>query len=264
MALIKTGNSDYKDKSAREKIARIISISVPIATGILGICGLIIATLYILINNDIDEAKQVLQYVYTALLPIFGTWMGTVLAYYFSKENFEAANKSVEKLVSKITSDGKLEKIKVKEVMIPFQNFKDSSIVENSQEAIDALVVKDLIEKMNKDGRQRLPILLNKKAVYLFHKSTLFEYLYSNTDPDKNPPPTSSISDMLQSDITWIQQVIKNGIKFLGADANLLEAKKLMESEKACNDAMITTDGTSSGEVTGWITDKIISEKSKI
>ena len=44
----------------------------------------------------------------------------------------------------------------------------------------------------------------------------------------------------------------------------MLKAKQLMESESACNDVMITTNGEGDGDVIGWITDKIISEKSKV
>ena len=38
-------------------------------------------------NNNMEGAKLVL----TGVLPLLGTWVGTILAYYFSKENFEAA-----------------------------------------------------------------------------------------------------------------------------------------------------------------------------
>ena len=36
------------------------------------------------------------QFVYSSLLPLVGTWVGIVLAFYFGKENYEAARKRYE------------------------------------------------------------------------------------------------------------------------------------------------------------------------
>ncbi len=52
-----------------------------------------------------------------------------------------------------------------------------------------------------------------------------------------------------------IHHILKNGVKCLGLGANLYEAKQLMENEVACNDRIITSEGTSTGSITGWITD---------
>src|SRR4051794_9075198 len=59
--------------------------------------------------DQIKLAFSILQYVLGVLLPLWGTWIGTILAYYYSKDNFEVANKSVQQLVDKLTSDKKLE-----------------------------------------------------------------------------------------------------------------------------------------------------------
>jgi hypothetical protein len=57
------------------------------------------------------------QNVLNAVLPLFGTWVGTVLAYYFARENFEAASNSTSQLVSQLTPDEKLRSIPVASVM---------------------------------------------------------------------------------------------------------------------------------------------------
>jgi len=48
-----------------------------------------------------------------SVLPLLGVWVGTLLAYYFSKENFEAATKSVTEMAREI---GGMEKLRA----IPF------------------------------------------------------------------------------------------------------------------------------------------------
>ena len=65
--------------------------------------------------------KESSTLVFNALLPLLGTWVGTVLAYYFSRKNFESASQSVERMVS-LTTDQKLAQIFVeKEMLQPAQ-----------------------------------------------------------------------------------------------------------------------------------------------
>ncbi|WMN11018.1 hypothetical protein QYS49_36875 [Marivirga salinae] len=77
-----------------------------------------------------------------------------------------------------------------------------------------------------------------------------------NSDPEKNPPPTSAISKTKKSENTWIQLVIRQVVKYLGPEVNLLEAKNLIENEKVCNDVKINSDGSDNSDVIEWINDK--------
>ena len=46
----------------------------------------------VLIVNSAEEAEMQ-RLVFTTVLPLIGTWVGTVLAFYFSRENFESARR---------------------------------------------------------------------------------------------------------------------------------------------------------------------------
>jgi hypothetical protein len=46
-------------------------------------------------SNNPDQIDK----VFSALVPLFGTWAGTILAFYFARENFDSANQSVQRLV---------------------------------------------------------------------------------------------------------------------------------------------------------------------
>ena len=180
------------------------------------------------------------------------------LAFYFSKENFESANRNVRDLVGKITGDDKLGQMKVTDGMIPYQNFIGTSIDVETLDKLEKTKVDDMIKKLNDFQKQRLPIMIGKKVEYIFHKSMLLEFQY-----DLKSTKTTTIKDM-KTGSQWIVNILNNGVKFLGIEATLLEAKQLMESQAACNDVMVTSNGKSDGEVIGWITDKVISEKSKV
>ena len=243
----------------RQLLAGVIAGLVIIGSIALGVVGIIFAFNLAESQSDSENGLQVLQYVFGALLPLWGTWIGTILAYYFSKENFESANKNVRELVTKMTSEEKLGQIKVTEGMIPLQSFRSSSLTVETEDKIKAIKLEDMINKMEGLNRQRLPILYGNKAKYVFHKGALLEYLFK-----KNDAASQTIKDMESKGSQWIKDILTKGVQFLGQDETMLKAKRLMESEAACNDVMITSNGQADGEVIGWITDKIISEKSKV
>src|SRR5262245_6279585 len=91
-----------------------------LAFGITGISiiGVVILGATIIIVND-DSVTQRAKTVLNAVLPLLGTWVGTVLAYFFSRENFETASRSVERLTQQLTLHEKLESLPVTSAMTP-------------------------------------------------------------------------------------------------------------------------------------------------
>lgn len=58
--------------------------------------------------------------IFNAVLPVFVTWVGTLLAYYFGKDNYESGAQHSADLARDLTGAEKLRKIPVTSVMIPF------------------------------------------------------------------------------------------------------------------------------------------------
>ena len=94
---------------------------VAIALGVLviSILGLLMLATVVIIN-DPTQAKSTLA----TLLPVLGTWVGTILAFYFARENFESASRSVRDMAEKVTGIETLLKIPVKDAMIPLKTMK--------------------------------------------------------------------------------------------------------------------------------------------
>ncbi|HEY5590898.1 MAG TPA: hypothetical protein VIK55_07750 [Paludibacter sp.] len=57
---------------------------------------LTILSIRVINSPDTTEKFKDIKDLFGMLLPLIGTWVGTVLAYYFSKDNFEAASKTDE------------------------------------------------------------------------------------------------------------------------------------------------------------------------
>jgi hypothetical protein len=211
---------------------------------------------YVIIREDKEKAQGVLN----SVLPLLGTWVGTILAYYFSKENFEAATKSVTAIASQLTSDQKLQSIPVKSKMI----YKAEMIVQKAPatgiKLTDVLNVLDQKKKGN-----RVPILGDKdEPVYIVHRSLIDSYLSSLARAGK--PSADIAAQTLQTMLDADPDTKRMAETFatVKAEATLAEAKTAMDNLPDCQDVFVTQTGNKAEPVLGWITNVIIQDNAKV
>lgn len=73
-----------------------------IALGILLVSALAITALAaVAVNADSSNALT----MFNTSLPVFASWVGTVLAFTFGRENFESANSQMRPLISKLSPE---------------------------------------------------------------------------------------------------------------------------------------------------------------
>jgi uncharacterized membrane protein len=196
------------------------------------------------------DARAGSQQVFNALIPLFGTWVGTVLAFYFSNKNFESAAKATRELLG----DDRLRQISVRQAWIPVDQIKAATIPAGKTEAdveVDDLKVM-LVGKVT-----RIPIWDDNKVVkYVLHKSLIFEFLATKSAALTAP----KLSDLLAV-AGFKEQAL--AINFIGQDDTLGDAKKAMESKRNCQDVFVTANGKSDIAVVGWITNIEIAKNSK-
>ena len=87
------------DDYERAKIGRRIVYFALTVLGLLGLAAIGAASFSK--NESFGQVKDILG----MLLPVLGTWVGTVLAFYFSKENFIAAAQQTSNLVRQLTPE---------------------------------------------------------------------------------------------------------------------------------------------------------------
>ena len=256
----------------QEKLARTISIIVLSGTCLFGLLGIAMAIIAMSIDHgDTAKAKDILQTLFSAILPLFGTWIGTILAFYFSKENLLAANQTVQYLVNKITSEKKLESIKSKDIMIPIEKLIYKPYPTGTDDS--ALNLKtDFLDFISQNKISRVLLLdENKLAKYVIHKSTIESFITDAFFSPSFSAETASkeikaltFADMKKSTNPKIQSILMGGIKYISTSSNLADAKLLMKNSPECNDVFITENGTGSSPVLGWITEKTIAENSVV
>jgi len=219
----------------------------------------------ILIFRGFDYVKEVENFknvkdIISLFLPVIGTWMGTVLAFYFTRQNFEAASQSFQKTIDKLTGDDKLKAIKAVDVMIPFSEI-DTNPFEGDQKW-DTTTLKTYIDFLKKKDRNRL-VIFNPPpdvAQNVFHLSTINDFLVSkfNSGLAKEEIDKLTLKDLLADPA--IQSKLKNSIDFVGTNATLFDVQQRMAASENCSDVFVTATGSKAEPVKGWITNIIVAE----
>ncbi|MFN3753698.1 CBS domain-containing protein [Flavobacterium sp.] len=173
--------------------------------------------------------------LFSLLVPLISTWIGTLLAFYFGKENFEAATKSYHEIIDKLTPD-LLDDVLVKQVMI--DKFTMVSI-EATNPMITKFDPKALSDFLDSIKKSRLPVFENDKIKCLIHKSILSEELLKATQ-------AKTLADFINSN------------KIVEAFETINENKKIEDAIKIMKDKnfkdLIVVDNAD--VVVGWLTDK--------
>jgi len=193
-----------------------------------------------------DEDNRV-QLVFTTVTTLVGTWVGTLLAFYFTRENFEAASRSMQRTIDRLSPDERLHSVKIEEAMILRGSMKTFDL--KADQMVDAVLLSELVAKFAEDETvSRLPILDAKGAVVaIIHESLLNKFLQEN--PNLTAPTLANIGADRQ---------LGPKLKLFGVvarDRTLRDAKTAMESQTGCKDVFVTPSGGASENVVGWITD---------
>ena len=216
-------------------------------------------------TGTLEAAKLLL----TTLLPLFGTWVGTVLAFYYSKENFEAATRSTVDLVR--TGIEGLARTAVSAAMIPM--WKISALRIPADETLSDLTFAE-VEKafaVEIEGRpiSRLPIVDGAGVCRaMLHRSAWTEMRLAG--PRQETPVAAdaplgaflAIPHPTSLGETWGDLVGKS-FQTIGPERNLADAKSLMERDPLYQDLIVTATGAPTEPMVGWLTNIALTRASR-
>ncbi|MBV9992423.1 MAG: hypothetical protein JOZ72_14170 [Alphaproteobacteria bacterium] len=199
-----------------------------------------------------DMSKQT-GTVFNALLPLFGTWVGTVLAYYFSNQNFKDAAATTQSLLGQM--DEKLRKVRIETVWIPMSAIKGIELSADKTE--DKIALPDVLNMLSKVVT-RIPVFSERHGiVYLIHESLLYRYYARSPDADKDK---KTLKDFLDFDDT---RGLAKVFAVMGSSGTLADAKTAMDGTDGAQDVFATTTGKADDPVIGWITNSVIVDNAK-
>ena len=234
-----------------KKIERFTSKRLVIAILVLVISLLIIG---ILTGIAIWDDKENAMPIFTMVLPVLATWVGTVLAFYFGSENFESANRQIQDLVEKVAPE-KQPETPVTAVMKRLAEMKCFEFQAGEQE--NDILLTRLLDVFD-PSITRLPVIdSDKKPKYMIHQSRLIEYLHQKGNDENDPLKTNTLETFIKDrKEKGIEFGLNRGFVVASEKSTLDEAKnKLEEMHRlhGCQDIFITKEGNSDEPLLGWL-----------
>ncbi len=212
---------------------------------VIGISAIVLmyVTFKILSHKDADSDDY--QFVYSSILPLLGTWVGVVLAFYFGKENYEAASRQYEKMIDKLTPE-LLDDVMVNQIMI-----SKKTMVLKKWEDIKTKTVKDIIDFMMDVDKSRLPILdAQGKVKYIIHASILSKPIKDASNKSKPVDTSQKMEDFIKNYAGIADQIL------LVKENEILEnVREKLNATPNCKDVFVED---ANGTLLGWLTDTLV------
>lgn len=205
-----------------------------------------------------------IKFVAATILPIIASWVGTIMAFYFSKENFMAATQSVTELTKTVTGMDKLKSIPVQDKMRPRDKIT-FEVVKPGEE--DSKKLSDLLTKYS--SLERIVILQDSFVMrYLIYRAMITEFLSKVATGTVNLSQGKTAKDLTLKDLLdsdpKTKTFFEKSFGFVPLNATLAEAKAVMDKIERCGDVFVTQNGKENEPILGWITDNTIAENSKV
>ncbi len=243
-----------------------------IALGVLIFSIVAVLFISIVVVNTAKEGadrQMVSQRVMDSTLPLYGTWVGTILAFYFSRNAFEAASNTTarnatvfQKVSSGLVSvppppDNTLAKIPLKSLA--------NGLVFRQDDLNKPL--EDVVNELDSRSRYRTIVVdAEKKYVDLVYRIDASAFLRqpqpegSNQQGEQRADPAPS-TPTLKEYIDWRNdEGGKPTVVFLPERATLADADAKLKETMGCRDVIVTTDGKDTSPVVVYVTDNDINE----
>jgi hypothetical protein len=227
-------NDTNQNKGARNVLAY--------GTFIFSVSAITILAATAIINDT--ENKNTMA-IFNIVLPVFASWVGTVLAFYFGRENFESANKQVRELVQKLTPEQRAKAL-VTSIMRSLSNMVHHEIPKGQAEK--DIKISELMAKFA-GNVSRLPIIdSDKKPKYMIHESRIDKYLASGGKQD------DSLEQFISSQkVAGVEYGLDKGFIIVSEETTLAAANSRLEDTPSVQDIFITKGGGSDEPLIGWI-----------
>lgn len=256
-------NNDAPPPATFEQISRQLLTLLIISFSVIGVLALCITVIAL---APTDKRLETSQFVFGAALPLLASWVGTILAYYFSKDNFTAATQSVTQLAKAVSGIEKLRTITVKETMRPLREITLLRAPTGQEENVklSALLTHFAqVDRMVLIESDALPVVN-----WLIYKSPVYEYIGDTARGAKQlPAGKTAVADLTLKDLVTHadkKALFKTSYGFVNERATLAEVKAIMDALPQCRDVFVTPTGAATEGIVGWITDNKVNEHSQV
>jgi hypothetical protein len=204
--------------------------------------GILALVSYMAMHSPQDRTEM----VFTTITTLIGTWVGTLLAFYFARENFEAASRSMQQTISRLSPDERLRTVPIEQAMLRREEIVSYDL--KTGENIESVPLDEIKKKFALDEKvTRLPILNSDGSICgVLHESELTKFLAANQNITAPTIANMTADPKLREKLNLFGVVAIN--------RTLRDAKTAMESQKGCHDVFVTQTGAATEKVLGWVT----------
>lgn len=251
------------DGILRSRIAPIVVIAGSVAILMLALVLIYAFHVASQENNEIHQQYgTLLNGIFTAVLPVFATWVGTVIAFYFSNESYKVANEAVRDATAGMVD--KLRRTAVKTAMIPLARTVAHRL-DPAQPLGGAPLgkIKASFDGLGDNGQPLSRLLIldsSDRYVAILHRSSWTELCYAGSQGDAPVDMTTGTLDKLigrsivgVTPARTYEDFLTKSAAFVAANKTLADAKAAMESLSGCQDVIVTETGAQTAPVVGWI-----------
>jgi CBS domain-containing protein len=170
------------------------------------------------------------------------------LAYYFSKDNLQAASQTTLDAVA--AAGGTTTQKPVNDVMIPLNRIRPREDAANDS-AAKALLLRGLYEKMQSSGMSRVPVFADEVVLYVIHEPDIDRYAQAKGVTCSDLADTDTLGELIK-DAVGAKAV--STFAAVSSSATVADARAALSKEAEAKDLFVTEDGTKTGKVLGWLT----------
>lgn len=196
------------------------------------------------------KSENLIPDTFNTLMPVLTAWLGSVLTFYYSKDNLNAANENALKLITQVSPQERLKSIPASEKMLPLSKIK--SLPGNPS-------IQDLDEFFRKNKYfHRVPILDDHKGALkcVIHKSLMNEFLVKN-----HLQFSQTVQNLL--DDQEFGQMAKGTFDFVAKESTMADVKAKMDTSPSSypvQDVFVTETGSDEEPILGWITNIMVAK----
>lgn len=240
------------------------------ASGVILIGGLI--WLMIVIANRSTDAVSPEDFAFvfdhierfiSSIIPLFGAWVGAVIAFYFARDNFDAATENTRKLLDRVAPVD-LTAISAEETMVPLSKVTFARVGDD-----DALVVKtDILKRFKDKGLGRVVVLDGEDhGVGVLHDSYITDFLLDPPATITKNADQITFADLIKHERT--QELLQASVVYVTPDATLAAVREAMakasrSAPRSVRDGFVTPGGRKTEAILGYLSDLDIAKRGKL
>ena len=225
---------------------------------------LVISGIVVWKGND----KETSQNVMSATLPLYGTWVGTILAFYFSRNAFESASTASSRNAEiysqfargtvAVTSapNDTLAKISLKSLANGLI-FSENDLAKPLNNVVADMVSKERYKVIVVDAEKKYIDLISRINASAFLATAASSSVQAaNVNSPSTPPSIKDYLDWRRNQGAKVQPIVV----YLPETATLADADAKLKETPGCRDVIVTSDGNPTSPVVVYVTDADINE----